>query len=453
MKVLLFVICSVLFMTGFSQKKLGTNNNKVVDKIVAVIGEEIILLSDIEQQKMQLKQQGVLGEMTDCQVLEDLLFNKILLNQAKKDSLVVDYAQVKAQVNSRIAQLLQMFQGNVEKLEEYYGKSIDLIKQEMEPLMEEQMLIQNMQQTISANESVTPKEVNNFYNDISVDSLPYIDSKIEYQTLSFFPKPTDEDISKTKSEILAVREKVVNKQLTFSQAAIEFSEDPGSYVQGGDLGWNEKGTMVPKFESYVFALKEGEISSVFKTEFGYHFIKLIERRGNMYRARHVLMSPKVTRLAERNAGKLLDSLRTEITVNRNITFSQAITWFNQKYGPNGSGIVANPNTGETSWLITDLSPDIKAVIQSLREGEVSQVELIQDRQTGKGVRIVMLTSKSSPHVATLKTDYSFFMNATLSLKRKNAMLAWMNKTIQGSLIVIKDPELSSCKFKYNWTKQ
>ena len=448
----IFTIALISSLTGsFAQTQIGGNTEKVIDRIVGTIGDEIILQSDVDQQKMQLEQQGMYQNQSNCELLEELMMNKILLNQAKKDSLEINEAQVKAQVNAKVCQLLMMFGGYVDKLEKYYGQSIDIIKQELEPLLEQQMLIGMMQQSITTDITCTPREVKSFYNKIPVDSLPYIDSRVEYGALYIFPDVTVDDQLKTKKELEGIRSEIIGGLTTFETAAYLNSQDPGSAQNGGDLGWNERGTMVPKFESHIFSLQEGEISPVFLTQFGFHIIQLIERRGNMYRARHILLKPTYSSASLLKAGKLLDSLKTNIETGV-MTFEQAVNWYSKKYEPNGSGIVANPGSKESGWAMTELDDNVKPIIQSMQVGGVSPIGNFEDQRGGKkGLRIIVLLSKTKPHVATLSSDYEFFVDATLGMKRQERLKEWLDDVLSKTLIVIKDPYLQ-CEFKYKWLR-
>jgi peptidyl-prolyl cis-trans isomerase SurA len=427
---------------------------KVIDKIVAQIGDEIILLSSLQEQRLQLIQSGIEGNtLSDCAFLEEFMFEKLLINQAKIDSIEVPDEMVNQEMEQRLDYIAKQI-GSIEKLEEFYGKSVARIKAEFFDLIKKRMLAERMRETITENVRITPNEVKEFYKSLPKDSIPYINSKITVAQIVIYPQITTADKNLAKTRLEGYLKDILEGNKKFQNVAALYSDDPGSKVSGGDLGWQTRGTMVPEFEAALFNLKPMEISPVFETMYGYHIVQLIERKGDNYHSRHILISPKVSDMELDRAANLVDSLYKQINFG-NITFEEAARRFSQdlesKY--NGGQIV-NPYTNDYFWdvqNINDIDPQMYRLIQGLKIGNYSTPSLYDNYMDRKqGVRIVKLLGRTEPHIASLETDRQLIEMAALNQKKEAVIDAWIASKIGGNYVEIAPEYLKTCTFKYNW---
>lgn len=427
---------------------------KVIDKIVAQIGDEIILLSSLQEQRLQLIQSGIEGNtLSDCAFLEEFMFEKLLINQAKIDSIEVPDEMVNQEMEQRLDYIAKQI-GSIEKLEEFYGKSVARIKAEFFDLIKKRMLAERMRETITENVRITPNEIKEFYKSLPKDSIPYINSKITVAQIVIYPEITTADKNLAKTRLEGYLKDILAGNKKFQNVAALYSDDPGSKVSGGDLGWQTRGTMVPEFEAALFNLKPMEISPVFETIYGYHIVQLLERKGDNYHSRHILISPKVNDMELDRAANLVDSLYKQINFGY-ITFEEAARRFSQdlesKY--NGGQIV-NPYTNDYFWdiqNINDIDPQMNRLIQGLKIGNYSTPSLYDNYIDRKqGVRIVKLLGRTDPHIASLETDRQLIEMAALNQKKEAVIDAWIASKIGGNYVEIAPEYLNSCKFKYNW---
>lgn len=450
-KYFFLLILGLLFaQTGRAQK----DDFKVIDKIVAQIGDEIILLSSLQEQRLQLIQSGIEGNtLSDCAFLEEFMFEKLLINQAKIDSIEVPDEMVNQEMEQRLDYIAKQI-GSIEKLEEFYGKSVARIKAEFFDLIKKRMLAERMRETITENVRITPNEVKEFYKSLPKDSIPYINSKITVAQIVIYPEITTADKNLAKTRLEGYLKDIVDGNKKFQNVAALYSDDPGSKVSGGDLGWQTRGTMVPEFEAALFNLKPMEISPVFETMYGYHIVQLLERKGDNYHSRHILISPKVSDMELDRAANLVDSLYKQINFG-NITFEEAARRFSQdlesKY--NGGQIV-NPYTNDYFWdvqNINDIDPQMNRLIQGLKIGNYSTPSLYDNYMDRKqGVRIVKLLGRTDPHIASLETDRQLIEMAALNQKKEAVIDAWIASKIGGNYVEIAPEYLKTCTFKYNW---
>ncbi len=447
-----FLLFMGLFLTQTSRAQ--GDGFKVIDKIVAQIGDEIILLSSLQEQRLQLIQSGIEGNtLSDCAFLEEFMFEKLLINQAKIDSIEVPDEMVNQEMEQRLDYIAKQI-GSIEKLEEFYGKSVARIKAEFFDLIKKRMLAERMRETITENVRITPNEVKEFYKSLPKDSIPYINSKITVAQIVIYPEITTADKNLAKTRLEGYLKDILEGNKKFQNLAALYSDDPGSKVSGGDLGWQTRGTMVPEFEAALFNLKPMEISPVFETMYGYHIVQLLERKGDNYHSRHILISPKVSDMELDRAANLVDSLYKQINYG-NITFEEAARRFSQdlesKY--NGGQIV-NPYTNDYFWdvqNINDIDPQMYRLIQGLKIGNYSTPSLYDNYMDRKqGVRIVKLLGRTEPHIASLETDRQLIEMAALNQKKEAVIDAWIASKIGGNYVEIAPEYLNSCKFKYNW---
>lgn len=440
-----------LLAIGLSIHTMAQKEPIVIDKIVAQVGDNIILLSDLQAQKLQMLQSDMeVNRESDCQLLESMMYQNLLLNQAKLDSLVVMDAQVEAEMENRIRIIEQQIGGR-QKLEEFYGKSVTQIKKEFFDVIKDRMLTQEMERIITENVSVTPKEVENFFRTIPADSIPYINSKLKFQQIVHYPDVTANDKERAKKKLEEILQSIKEGKNFETQARIH-SMDPGSAREGGKIEAT-RGMMVPQFEAAVFSLKEGEVSNVFETDYGYHIVKLVKRKGEDYQCRHILIIPEYSNEALEKSALIMDTCYRLLKENK-ITWDEAVLRFsNDEATKQNRGIITNPITGDQSWSMEDLNQvdqQIFLLTDALEKGELTQPNLYYnfiDRK--QGIRIVRLMERTEPHVANLKEDYTLIRTAAENSKRQRILDNWAAEKIGKAYIKI-DPEYAGCTFNNNW---
>ena len=433
-----------------------------IDKVVAVVGDQIILQSDIEAQyKLFISQsQGVeQPENIRCMIFQQLLANSLLLEQAAKDSVLVGDTEVNAQLDSRIAQILQYMGGDKEKFKAYYNMRPSEKKESMRDQMKDQLILQKMQQKLMATVSITPKEVKTFFDKIPTDSLPYFNSEVEMAEIVIKPAINPIEDARARKVARNLLLQIVEDSVDFGLLAKKYSDDPGSARLGGDLGAQPRGTMVPEFEAAAYQLKKGECSDVVKSQFGYHIIQLVERLGNTIHCRHILITPDITIDDKQKAFDLLDSIRNLI-VNDSISYSAAIAKYSQEdFSKTRAGRIMNPMNGESYFELGDIDSDIYFAIDGLKKGEISKVIKYNSRRGAPQFRIVKLLNRTAPHVASMKDDYSKIRKAALEEKKGRYTTQWIDTKIKDNYIEIKmenlevaGEKMDNCESMDKWLK-
>ena len=424
-------------------------NPVVIDQIVAVVGNQIILSSEIIHQKKQLKEQYKITNLDDCDILEEILIEKLMLHHAAVDSIEVSEQQIQSEIDRRIRYFLQQF-GSEKKMEEFLGKPIIELKDEFHDQISDQMKVQQVQAKISEDINVTPAEVTSYFNNIPADSLPLMSSQVEVAQLVIYPAENSAEISKTIERLEKFR-KEVSEGKDFSTLAVLYSEDPGSAGQGGELGMQEKGTMVAEFDAVAFSLNDGQVSKVFKTEYGYHIMQMIERRGEKYNARHILLKPKSKSEDLINAKNKLDSIVAVIRRDT-LSFEAAAQKFSMdEDSKNSGGIIVNMATGSPRFDMSELDPQLSFTLDKMEVGEVS-VPVVVTNQSGKqGYRILKLITRTKPHRANLRDDYQVIQESASAGLRTQATTQWITTKINATYIKLHEP-FNACDTKYNWKK-
>lgn len=453
MKIILKAIILILLTTGITlQVKPQTANDSVIDGVVAVVGANVILRSDIENQYLQFRAQGNIqgsAEKVRCQILEGLLFQKLLYHQAQIDSVKVTDAQVDGEMDHR----MRMFIGQVgspEKLEEYYQKSISEIKEEMRDIIKEQMMVQQSKEKIAKDVNVTPSEVKAFLKRLPKDSIPEISSEIEVGMIMKSPVIGDAEKQACIDRLKNFKERI-KKGDDFSTLAVLYSEDPGSAKKGGELGMFKRGDMRIEFEAAAFKLKPGEISDIVETEDGFHIIQMIERKGEYINVRHILLQPKVTLASMTRAKTTLDSVANLIE-QKKITFADAVIRFSDDPSRNNGGLIINPVTGTSKFEASQLDPKIFFVIDKLKVGDISASVLYKTDRGKEEYRLYYLKTRTVPHKANLQDDYAKINEMALDEKKMNVMNEWIKQRIVKTYISI-DPEYRKCPFQMEWIKK
>ncbi len=444
---------SILFLS-LIVSSLSYTQEKVIDKVVAKIGEKVILLSELEMQKIQLIQEKVeITPETECLIIEDLMFQYLLLNQADLDSVTVPDQQVEAELEQRIRYFEAQIGGR-EKLEEFYGKTVFQIKTEFRKLIKERMVAQEMERTITEGVTVTPRDVRNFFEEIPRDSLPYINARVGLQQIVIYPDITEADKASAKKRLEDIRKRIVSGFSSFNAEAVKNSDDPGSASQGG-LIEAFKGQMVKEFDAMAFSLNPGEVSEVFETQFGYHVMKLESRRGDAYTCRHILIIPEVSEAEFDKAIKRIEECHRMLRSGE-ITWEQAVsTYSNDKTTKSNNGRVFNPQSGAPTWDIEELNQidrQMAILVASLSPGGISEPSVYDNMMENKqGVRIVRLVDRTVPHRANMDDDYQMIQAAALNKKKQEVIETWTNDKIGNAFIRIS-PEYASCKFMYRWIR-
>lgn len=436
--------------------------SQVIDKVVAVVGKNIILQSDIENQYIQYRMQGMAegtGKEVRGRILEDLLLQKLMLNQAEMDSITVTDEQVEAELNRRIQWFIARI-GSQEKMEAQFGKSMSEIKDEVRQASKDNMLQEQVQAKIMENVVVTPKEVKEFYRDIPRDSLPMIDSDYELVQIVKRPPVSIDEKLMVKDRLYQIRKRILDGESSFATMAVLYSEDPGSSRQGGELGFAGKGVYATKFENVAFNLRDGEISDVVETEFGFHIIQLIERRGETINCRHILLTAKVPVEALEKAQNELDSV-AQLVRNGDMTFEEACKKYSDDDSKNNGGYLTNMGTGGNWLSMKDLQeleqsyPEYKNlafVINRLEVGEISDPLPMTTNDNKDAFRLIMIKRKTEPHQANLKDDYSLIQNWAMSQKRQEALGKWVSEKAAKAYIRLDDT-FKDYDFYYDWKFQ
>lgn len=419
-----------------------------IDKIVAVVGDKAILFSDVEAQALQIQSQsGVNDTSLRCNVLEDIIIQKLLLNQAEKDSVTASDEQVDAELNKKIRYFVNQI-GSVEKLEAYLGKSIIKIKDDFRERIRDQLVVQQMQSKIAGNLKVTPSEVKTYFENIPTDSLPFIESEIQVAQILKKPPVNEIERQRVKRELIDIKRKIADGR-SFASMAAFYSEDPGSAVKGGDLGFVGRGEMVPEFEAAAFALKGKEISEIVETTYGFHIIQLIERRGETINVRHILMSPKASADDLEKSRVKLDSISNLIKSGK-ITFEDAAAKYSDDIDTkNNGGLMVNPATGSTWFEVSQMDQNIFFVIDKQKENEISDPVAVRVGEKKEAYRLISLKARTTPHRANLKDDYQKIQQAAEAEKKDKQVKNWINRKRQSFYIKI-DKEFSNCPFDNPW---
>jgi peptidyl-prolyl cis-trans isomerase SurA len=442
-----FFLITLTYQLSFSQER----PTSVIDKIVAQIGDNIILKSDIESQKLQAAESGIeVTKETDCSILEQLMYQNLLLNQAEIDSIVITDAQVDAEMENRI-RIIENQIGGRDKMEKFYGKSITEIKNEFRDIIRKRLMSEEMERRITQDVSVTPKEIEAFFKTIPKDSIPLINSKLSFQQIVIFPEITQEDKELARKKLEEIRQNIIGGKSFETQARIH-SQDPGSASQGGKLEAT-RGMMVPPFEAAVFSLKEGEISQVFETEYGFHIIQLVERKGDDYVCRHILISPEFNAESLDKSSKLIEECYQALKGNT-ITWDNAVLKYsNDVNTKQNRGIITNPITGDQTWSMEDLNQvdqQIYLLTDALSKGDISSPSFYFDYiERKQGLRIVRLMERTSPHYANLSDDYALIQRGAENKKKEDTLNKWVSSKVSNAYIRI-DRDYSSCKFRHNW---
>ena len=449
------LIISILFFTISVYSQDGGDNISplkdspltLIDGVFAVIGDHVIFHSDIHEQILQYQTQGSNIENLREQVIEDLFFQKMLLHFAAIDSVQIDANEIENTINQRILFFEQQL-GSQEKIEEYFQKSIVELVNELKPIVKDQLLVQKMQYDIIKNIDISPSELESFYHNLPTDSIPIIETKFQIAQILKKPDASSFAVEETLSKLEDLRNRIL-KGADFSTMAILYSEDPGSSRNGGAYYGVKKGFFVKEFEAVAFSLQIDQISEIFETEYGYHIVQLIDRRGNEIDVRHILMTPKISNQDMLDAKSFLETLRNDI-IDNTMDFSAAAKEFSSDNDTKfNGGLLINPNTNNSFFSISELeNTDVTLLndIKSLVIGDITEPMYIKLPSGKEAYRIIKLVSKQDEHVANLIDDYPFLKQYYSSIKEKQRMNQWYKNRIND--VYISSVDISNYEF-YN----
>lgn len=413
-----------------------------LDKIDAIVGDEVILHSEILAQIQYYKANGIEddGSMY-CRVMEEKIFEKLLLNKAQQDSLEVTEDQVDSELERKLAYFIQGY-GGIEQLEKIYGKPLIEIKADIREEVKNGLYVQQMRQKIITDVTITPREVKKFYSEIPEDSLPLLPAEVELYHLAVLPKPSEANKMTAKRKLEQIRQDILDKKVSFEDMAKEHSRDYGSAKIGGDLGTFGRGKMVPEFEEMAFRTDVGDLSPIFESQFGYHVMYVYNRVGEQVSAKHILITSEVGREDDSTAVRKLREILTWINDDADtLSFMQAAMKYSddlntQSYG----GAIKNPQTGEPRIPIDALDADLFFTVDNLKEGEMSGIEEWFTPDSKRGFHAVYLRKRYDPHVANLKEDYSKLHQAALQAKQATALDGWFKRAVTNIYIDIKNED-------------
>lgn len=444
------ILTLLIASSGFAQE--FDPNAQLIDKVVAVVGENIVLYSEIEDQidQMTMADQPVTAN-TRCRILEDLMYQKLLLNQAKEDSIVVGEDQVEQELNRRLRYFVNQI-GSEEELVKFYGKTLDEIRADFRDEVTEILMIQQMQQKVVSNVTVSPLEVKEFYRSIPKDSIPYINTQVQIAQIVKQSPISKEEEERIINRLKEFKERV-NSGEDFGTLAYLYSQDPGSAAKNGELGFMNRTELVPEFANAANGLKRGDMSDIVKTQFGYHLIQMIDRKGDRINVRHILLIPQVSKQDLLNAKVYLDSLYEEIQNNDTLTFAEAAKLYSDdKETKLNGGKLVNPLTGTTDFDIEELSQIDRSLLYSVQKmevGEMTKAVLFQTMDGKRAYRLLKLVKMTDPHVADLKTDYARLQQAARRRKENDTIQKWIENHKDRAYVWV-DKSLIDCDFETAW---
>ncbi|SDY53913.1 peptidylprolyl isomerase [Hymenobacter psychrophilus] len=417
----------------------------MVDGIIAKVDNQIVLKSDLEgvyNQELAQAEGKPLPPDTKCKILQSLALNKLLLAKAETDSVVVDDNQVKNELDRRMGYFVQQI-GSEQKLEEYYGKPLKQIKDELRTQVKEQLIQQKMQDQIAGKVSVTPREVRQYFGRMPKDSLPYYSSEVEVGQIVKIAQVNNKVKQATQAKLNELRARIVAGE-DFATLAKQYSQDPGSAVEGGYLGFFKRRELVPEYEAAALRLEPGGISPVVESQFGFHVIQLIERKGDSYSTRHILLKPETGTTDTNEASKELAKLRLRV-MSDSLTFAKAAKDnSDDKLTSGNGGLLQNRRDASTYLPLDQLDPAIFFTIDTMKVGSISPPLPYRTEDGKDAVRILYLKSNSPPHQANLNDDYQKIAAAALNQKKNKALDAWFALN-RGTVYLEVDPEYAGCQ--------
>lgn len=429
------------------------SQDNIIDQVVWVVGDEAILKSEVEEERL-----AALSERRDidgdpyCVIPEQLAIQKLFLNQAEIDSIEVDDSEVISRVDAQINFFIQQI-GSEEKVEEYFNKTMTQIREKLRQNVRDGLTAQRVQQEIVGEIKVTPAEVRNYFNSLPYDSIPYIPTNVEVQIITKEPTVPQVEIDAVKAKLREFTERVNSGETSFSTLALLYSEDPGSRVRGGELGFMGRGQLLPEFANVAFNLQDpNKVSKIVETEYGYHIIQLIEKRGDRINCRHILLRPHVPTEAIDSSLVGLDSIADNIRNNK-YTFEQAALYISDDKDTRlNNGLMPNPYDNTSKFQMQQLPQEIAKVVDGLNVGEISDPFTMLDDNGKEVCAIVKLKTKIEGHKATISEDYQRLKDLVTAKMGEEKLKEWIKEKLKTTYVRI-DPEWRNCDFKYEgWVK-
>lgn len=454
-------ICAAIGLSVAIMPLVAQNENtskNIIDEVAWIVGDEAIFRSDIEEQFQQLRSEGtkIVGDPY-CVIPEQIAVEKLYLHQAKIDTIEVPESNVRSAVEQRINFFINQL-GSKEKVEEYFHKSIPVLRENLVEVMKNGAIINQVQNSLTENVKATPNEVRKFFDSLPKDSIPYVPIQVEAQIITINPNIPRQEVEDVKSRLRDMAERVNSGEANFSTLAIMYSEDTGSAMQGGELGFSGRAAWVPEFANVAFNLSDPKkVSRIVETEYGYHILQLIAKRGDQVNVRHILLTPKVSQKDLTDATNRLDSIRKEI-VGGAFTFEEAAGYISQdKDTRNNRGVMSNGNEysdlyRSSKFEMQDLPTEIAQRIEKMNPGDVSEAFIMKNSNHKDVAAIVKLTERHPGHRATLSDDYNLIKKMYENYKKEEILKDWLEKKIKETYVRI-EPGWQSCEFKYEgWIK-
>ncbi|MBP3843738.1 MAG: peptidylprolyl isomerase [Prevotella sp.] len=437
-------------------KNVNDSIQSVVDEVIWVVGDEAILKSDVEQMRIQAQQEGVRWSGDpDCAIPEQIAVQKLYLHQAAIDSIEVTEAEITQGIEQQIEYMISVI-GSREKLEEYHKKNMTQIRNELRESFRERQLVQEMQRHLVKDITVTPADVRRYFADLPQDSIPFVPTEVEVQIISQTPRVDQEEINRVKEELRDYTDRVNKGETSFQTLARMYSEDPGTARRGGELGYTGRGTLDQAFANVAFNLTDPKkVSKIVESEFGFHIIQLIDKRGDKVNVRHILRKPVVSQDAIDRSLARLDSIRAEIIEGKFSFEAGASVISDDKDTRNNNGLMANATqTGRTSrFRLQDLPSEVARAVDTLQVGAISApFQMINQR--GKIVCVIAkLKSRTEGHKATITEDFQVMKDVVLEKRRQQKLHDWVVNKIKSTYVRVND-RYKDCKFEYQgWIKQ
>ena len=418
----------------------------VIEKIVAKVDDYIVMKSELERGYLELMSRGeIIKGDGKCQVLESLVINKLMLAKADIDSVVVGDDQVNANLDQRMSYFIQQI-GSEERLEEIYGKTVDEFREELFDDIKEQMVVQKMQGEISNSIETSPAEVKEFFFSIPKDSLPYFSTEVTVGQIVKEPTVNEARKQEIRQQLFDIKKEIAAGR-PFSDMAQKYSMDPGSRAKGGRLGFFKRGDLAPEFEATALSLEPGEISDPVETQFGFHIIQLVERRGNTFDSRHILIIPSPSQSDMQNANNYLDSLRTRILMD-SLNFQFAAKEYSDDQQTSGNGGFFSDASGSNKVSVEVLDPTLFFTLDTMKVGNITKPIEFRLADGSPATRIIYYKERVAPHQANLNQDYQKLKAATLANKRNDVMSDWFREA-RGDVYIEIDEDYKYCKILVN----
>ena len=439
---------AVAFLTMAISASAQKYSDGIIDKTIAVVGNEVIMISDLEEEVQMMRAYGMMSDKSGrCELLEEMMSSKLFLMQARLDSIEVNNDMVEGELRNRV-DMLRTNLGGDEEVEKQFGKSLYKLRQEWRDAITDQTLTQQMQQEIASKiPDLTPYDVQKYVDETDEADLPVVPIKYQLSQICIYPDREAANLA-VKERLLAIRERIINGE-KFSILARIYSQDPGSARKGGELGMASKSIFWPAFSDAAMALKPGVVSQIVETPDGFHIIEVLEKKGDMFNARHILLKPEYTSDDRQKGFHVLDSLRTELA-NEAVTFSLAARFYSEDPATRtNGGQMADPNTGSTYFEIDQLKPQDYAAIKELKEGDVSEPfeSLDNEGRDGNLVYKILKVDKILPaHSATFSNDYTLLLGQAKQELQMKAIDDFIDSKIKSTYIVI-DPLFADCDFE------